>query len=220
MFTDSNSENIKKPLFSRGNKFLIFIVVLLFLIILILIAFIIGVGYTNKNNTSNTITSQIILDRVTSQAILLTKTLYLDQKSTISVDQGSDWSNFLWGQKISAQALMKIDVGCDLNALSSDKIKVDNNNKSIIINLPSATVKNVTASSDIQVKTDSGILKLLLANDPNADYNLAFNQLKKDAEQTVNGEKKQLLQDATKDIQTILQNLLKDTGYQILVVVE
>jgi hypothetical protein len=156
----------------------------------------------------------VILDRITNQAILLTKSVYLDQKTQITVDQGSDWSNFWWGQTINADALIKVNVGIDLQKLSVADISVDNYNKMISISLPDAQVLDALPEGNITVTSQSGVLKYLLANDPNGDYNKALQQLELDATNVVK-QKPDILTSARTDSITILQTLLKDTGYAV-----
>jgi hypothetical protein len=205
-------------IFNRSQKLLITLATFLFTIIIILLAFIIGVFYANKNidKSQTIVTSQVVFDKINSQSFLLTKTAYLQQESQIKIDQGSDWSNFLWGQTIDATALMKVDLGCDLSGLSIDNIKVDTNNKTIIIELPKATISNITNVSDIQIKSNSGILKFIFDNDPNSDFNRSLVQLKADSRLAVEGNS-ELITSAQEDTKKILKALFVETGYQLII---
>lgn len=191
------------------------LILFLIVIIAVLASFLAGAFWSaNRDSASTTVTSQVILDRITNTAILLTKSVYLDQKTQIKIDQGSDWSNFWWGQTIDAQALMKVNVGIDLNELTVGDISVDNINKSIAITLPQAQVLDAVPVGNIAVTSQSGILKYLLANDPNGDYNRAWQQLRTDAITAVQ-QKPEVLTAAREDSVTILKTLLKDTGYAV-----
>lgn len=196
-------------------KFVYWLITFLIIIIALLISFLAGALWnSNQTQATKKVTSQIILDRITNQAFLLTKTVYLEQKAQIKIDQGSDWSNFWWGQIIDTNALMKVNVGVDLNDLSVANIFVDNINNKILINLPAAQILDATPEGDISVTTQNGVLKFLLANDPNDDYNQAFKQLKLDATSAVN-KNPEILASAQTETITILGNLLKDTGYSV-----
>jgi hypothetical protein len=191
------------------------LITVLVAIIVLLVSFLAGAFWSSsRSQSSTTITSQVILDRITNQAILLTKTVYLDQKTQITVDQGSDWSNFWWGQTINADALIKVNVGIDLQKLSVADISVDNYNKKISIALPDAQVLDALPEGNITVTSQSGVLKYLLANDPNGDYNKALQQLELDATNVVK-QKPDIITSARNDSITILQTLLKDTGYAV-----
>jgi hypothetical protein len=195
------------------NKFLLPASLLMGAIILVMLAFLAGSIY-QQNNPTTTVTTQTILNKVNDNAFLLTKTVYLDQTSKIVVDKGSDWENLWWGQTINAQSLMKINVGIDFKKLQSSDVNVDTGAKVITLKLPQAEVLDATLAGDIKVQSTSGILKYLLANDTNSDYNLALKQLSEDATAAVKSDVT-IMKQARSDSIDSLKLLLKDTGYTI-----
>ncbi|MFC1780183.1 DUF4230 domain-containing protein [Patescibacteria group bacterium] len=175
---------------------------------------IVGVKITNSSTEKEVVSSTVILDKIKDQAFLVTRTVVTEQEAVISIDQGSAWSNFWWGHEITADGLMQVDVGVDLANLTTDDITVDDDNKIISINLPKAEVYNSSLEGDIEVTTQSGILKKLLATDDNEDYNLAFDELSLQAEAAVE-EDEELLNEAQVSALSTLQVLLSDTGYTV-----
>ncbi len=199
---------------SKLNKLLILVIMTLLVVIVGLLSFVLGTVYGQNKAAEVKLTSQSIYERINNEAVLQTKSIYLNQKSTIKIDQGSDWSNFWWGQTIDAEALMKITAGVDLKEVKEADITVDSANKKIFIKLPDAKVLETLPQGDIRVTAKNGVLKMLLANDPNSDYNQAVTQLKADAAFAVNA-KPEILVDAKAETGKIITFLLKDSGYTI-----
>ena len=110
---------------------------------------------------------------------------------------------------------MQTDLGVDFSKLSEDDITVDENKKEITINLPNAEIYNISLDGDIEVKTKSGILKLLFDSDDNEDYNLALDELSTQTEDAIEQDDK-LLEDARSSTLATLQVILKDTDYEIV----
>jgi hypothetical protein len=177
---------------------------------------IIGVKISKKSPDTEmeTISATVVLDKIQDQAFLVTRTIITDQEIQIEIDQGSAWSNFWWGHEITAEGVVQIDVGLDLSRLSEEDIEVDNETKTIIIDLPSAEVYDSSLKGDIDVSTKSGILKKLLATDNNEDYNLAMAELTSQAEEAV-AQDEELLEEAQSSALSTLQVILKDTGYTL-----
>lgn len=171
---------------------------------------------SERQMREQTITAQTIVNRIQEQAFLVTKTVYIDQQSEIVIDRGSDWSNFWWGQTITAEGLIRTDVGVDLSKLTSENVKVDHEQKTITIQLPAAEILDSSLSGEIEVVTKSGILKKLLLNDTNADYNLALSQLTTDAMTAVNADET-LFVEARNTTINMLELLLAETGYEVIV---
>lgn len=187
--------------------------------LLLLCGFVLG-GIVSRNHTpaenerKEVITSQIIVDKINEEAFVVSKTIFLDQKATINIDQGSAWSNFWWGQSIEAEALMRVDLGVDYSKLTENDISIDSVNKVISINLPEAEILDTSLSGEIQVISKSGVLKFLLANDPNQDFNLALQELTTQANSVVSQDS-ELFEAARTDSAKILQLALSDLGYKI-----
>lgn len=171
---------------------------------------------SERQTREQTVTSQTIVNRIQEQAFLVTKTVYIDQESEIVIDRGSDWSNFWWGQTITAEGLIRSDVGVDLSKVTAESIVVDHDQKTITISVPAAEILDTSLSGEIEVVTKSGILKKLLLNDTNADYNLALSQLTTDATAAVNADEA-LFVEARNSTTSMLELLLAETGYEVIV---
>jgi len=192
--------------------------VVIVVLITIAASFISGI-FWQKNASDIKVTkvnSTIILDKITNEAFLITKSVYVNQESVIKVDQGSDWSNFWWGQTITTQGLMRVNVGVDLKQIKAEQIAVDQTSKVITITLGKAEVLNVTVDGGIRVKNQAGILKSIFDNDSNKDYNTAFAQLTKDAKGAVEANNS-VMDDARTDSVKLLRLILRDTGYDVKV---
>jgi len=187
-------------------------------ILLAVSALIIGglLGYQAGTPSERTVvTSQTIVERIHDQYFVVTKTAVLDQHSTITVDKGSDWSNFWWGQTIEAQGFVRVDVGVDVSGLSESDVIVDQATKTVTIRLPAATILDASQYGDIEAKTSKGVLKYLLDNDPNEDFNQAKAQLVTDARAAVLADA-ELLGQARADASAILHLILSPLGYSVV----
>jgi hypothetical protein len=163
------------------------------------------------------ISSRIVVEEITKQYFVVTKTVYLDQTSQIVVDQGSSWSNFWWGQTIEARAPMKVDVGVDLKELKEEDITVDNENMVIKIRIPEASILSTSLAGEIEVETSKGVLRKIFNNNTNDDYNQALNTLTNDANNSVK-EDTELFNEARNDSIKLLSIIVKDLGYTIEIV--
>lgn len=191
-----------------------FLALIITIVVVIVGSFLGGVFYERNSQAVTTVNSITIRNRIENEAFIITKTLYINQEATIKVDQGSDWSNFWWGQTITAKSLMKVNVGVDFKKIKESDITINNVSKTITIKLPSAEVLDVSLGGDITVNSQTGILKLIFDNNTNSDYNKALNQLKLDATAAANADT-QMLTDAKADSIKLIQLVLKDTGYTV-----
>ncbi len=162
------------------------------------------------------ISSRQVLEKISDRYFVVTKTVFLDQKTTITVDEGSAWSNFWWGQTIEAQALIRLDIGVDLSGLSEEDIFVNKKDGVITMQIPGPTVLDASLSGDIDVQNSQGVLKKLLDSDTNADYNTALDRLIEDATATVQQDTN-LFEDSKADAVRILELVVDDLGYSIVV---
>jgi len=137
------------------NKFMS---VLVLIFIIGIAGFILGFYLSNTNKTI-TVTAEEILERISDKYFVVTKSLLLDEETQIDIDQGSGWSNLLWGQKITANAKINIDVGVDLTQLTKEDIDINNFTKTISMNLPHATILNSNVIGKFNIKSKDGILK-------------------------------------------------------------
>lgn len=171
-----------------------------------------------ENNQAPTeITSRTIVNKITDTGKITTKSVYSTEKTVIEIDTDTAWNKFWWGQTISAEALVRTDVGVDLKKIEESDITVDNDNKTITIELPDAEIINISLDSEITVVTEKGILEKLFYSDNNKDYNLAMDTLKSQARVAVE-ENAEIFTSAQDDTGKILESIFKDTGYTIKVV--
>lgn len=203
------------------TKLIYLLVTILFLIVLMSVCFITGI-YIQRNKLddgsgdSKEVTSQIIVDKINDEAFVVSRTIFLDQKAEVVIDKGSGWSNFFWGQTINTEALVRVDLGVDYSKIDEESIDIDSNKKTITIKLPAAEVLDTSVSGDIQVETSNGLFKYLFDNDPNQDHNLATEELIDQAIKAID-EDTELLKDARKDSAKVLELVLKDLGYTIVI---
>jgi len=193
-----------------------FLALVVIILVTILGSFIGGI-FWEKNATATRTTkvdSLIILDKIENEAYVITKTVFINQESKITVDQGSDWSNFWWGQTITAQGLMKINVGVDFSKLKSEDIVVDNDNKVITIKMGNAKVLSTSIDGPIKVESVNGLLKQIFDNNTNKDYNTALAQLTQDSTKAVENNT-QVMEDARTDSAKLLRLVVRDTGYDV-----
>lgn len=162
------------------------------------------------------VTSRQVLEKISDRYFVVTKTVFIDQSTTITVDEGSTWSNFWWGQTIEAQALIRLDIGVDLTNLSEGDIVVNREDGVITLRVPAPSVLDASLSGDIDVQNSQGVLKKLLDSDTNADYNVALDTLIEEATKTVE-EDTTLFEDAKGDSVRVLELIVDDLGYNIVV---
>ncbi|MBN2101172.1 DUF4230 domain-containing protein [Candidatus Dojkabacteria bacterium] len=170
---------------------------------------------SEESGEKTEVTRTTVLEKLQDQAFLVTRTVIADQDVEINVDQGSAWSNFWWGHEIVAASKMQVDIGVDLLEVEKDDISVDESKKEIKIDLPNAEIYNTSVASKIEIETKSGVLKKILDNDKEEDFNLALDSLSQAAEDSVSGDVK-LMNDAEDAAVKILQAIFKDTGYKVV----
>lgn len=199
------------------SKILQIFALIVFSMLILIVAFFAGgilLRQQPQTKEEKQITSQTVIEKITSEAFVVTKTVYLNQKATLKIDKGSEWSNFWWGQEINTEALIKLNVGVDFNELSLEDVEIDETTKTIRIKLPAAEILNASAASDIEVNTTNGILRMLFANNPNQDFNLALDELINQSKQAV-GNDEEILLEAREDSIKVLKLVLSEIGYQI-----
>lgn len=179
------------------------------IIILIIIVFVGGLAigyYLFKPHSTIKITSQVVLESLQSRGFLVTQSILAEQKITIENKTGTVWKDLIWGQKITASALMKTSLGVDLTVLNSDSVKVSGNK--ITISLPPVEIQSIELASNINLDNNQGILKKLL--DDNDGYNDALSQLRIQAQQaaTVEDVQTKARQGAEQEIRRLVNFLL------------
>lgn len=166
---------------------------------------------------NKTITSQIILEKITDNLFLVTKTVYLNQETTILIESDSQWSNLLWGQEITASGLIRNDLGIDINQLNQNNVEIDESTQTITIYVPDISILDSSLFGDLKIETKKGLfqnIKDLFQSDKSQDYNLATNELINQAVEVISSDQ-ELLDEARKDSHTFLINILQETGYTI-----
>jgi hypothetical protein len=167
-----------------------------------------------KAGPETKVTAQTILDRIADRYVVVTKTAYVNQQSEIKIDQGSRWSNLLWGQTVKARGIIKIDIGVDLSNLTEEDIAVDNRARQVFIDIPNADIIGGAQYGDIEVESKQGVLKYIFDNDPNEDHNRALEQMIGDAKTAVRGDKA-LFASARQDSIGILRLVVESLGYEL-----
>ncbi|MBN1618722.1 DUF4230 domain-containing protein [Candidatus Dojkabacteria bacterium] len=167
-----------------------------------------------KSTETQEVTESIILEKINDQAFLVTTNVITDEEVTITIDQGSEWSNFWWGHEIVADGTMKVDVGVNLANLDDKDISVDHSRRIITISLPEAEVYEVSLIGKISAETKSGILKQILASDSEQDFNLALAELQKSAEEAVKDDS-EIMEDSRESAKNLLESLFQETGYKV-----
>lgn len=134
----------------------------------------------SKKTADLTVTSQVILDKISEQSFLVTKTLFLDTQANITIKDDSGWKGFFVGQKISAQGVVRIDVGEDFKKIRTEDIVIDRVNKKISVYLSSAEILDSSIFGDIKIENKKGLwtnVKDLFKDDKSFEYNLSANEL-------------------------------------------
>lgn len=195
-------------------------------IIIALLCFLLGVvsggflSYVFRNNSKPqekevTIDRQAVIDRISQQGFLVTQVVIIDEEVTVTVDEGSSWSNFWWGHEVEAQSRMQVDVGIDLTEVSKEDIKIDDQKKQIKIDAPEASIYNISLLDDIEVKTKSGVLKKVFDSDKGEDFNLALDELRKTSRLSVESNE-DVLRGAESSAEETLNGIFFQTGYEII----
>jgi len=206
----------------NGHKLELFLGTVVFTLLLAVCIFVSG-GLLLGSSESPTdpqpvtiVTSEVILEKINTEAFIVTKTLFLDQEKTLTIDQGSGWSNFWWGQTIEAEAIMRVDVGVDYQKVAPEDIVIDNDTRTLTITIPPAEILDSSLYGEIEVQATNGLLRQLFANDPNQDFNLALEELDKDARATVQDDE-ELFSEAEQDSARLIELLLSGLDYEVII---
>jgi hypothetical protein len=211
--TAQKRPNAQQPMSGfRKNLLLIGFVLLAAAALLITVKVIFGGAKEEKV----TVTARTILERISDKYFVVTKSVYVDQKSEITVDTGSKWSNFFWGQTVKADGVIRIDVGVDMSQLTEADIVVDHRAKTVKIDVPPADILNASQYGDIEVESKQGVLKYVLDNNPNEDHNRALQQLIADAKTAVRQDPV-LFTEARQDAAKLLDLIVSGLGYELVI---
>lgn len=167
------------------------------------------------------VSSQLILDRISNQYFLVTKTVFMDSKAEIETPKHDDWKDLFVGSKITVRGLIRVDVGVDAKGLGLKDIMIDPRQKTVTISLPPAAILDASLYGELDIDEDKAILdklKSLFQDTRNEDYNRALNTLLDVATSQVSAEGRifnEARADAIKLVELIVANLLKD--YHVIV---
>jgi hypothetical protein len=184
------------------------------LILLILMGVFLINRFSGNNSQTNEINSQIIIDKITDQYFIVTKTIFIDEETEIIVDEGSGWSNFWWGSTINAEGLIRVDLGVDMNKLTKEDISLDHQNKKITIILPETEILDSSLEGEIEVNSSKGVFRRFFGSDQNEDYNQALSALTEEAENAVRKDE-ELFTEAREDSKKFIEILLDEFGYEV-----
>jgi len=165
--------------------------------------------------------SQVILDRITSQYFLVTKTVFVDSQAEIETPKSNDWKDLFLGKKITVDGLIRVDVGVDIKDLRLEDIVVDSRNKTVTIDLPAAEVLDASLFGQLDVDVDKAVLdklKGVFEDTQNEDYNLALQTLINDAKSQVTADAaifNDARADSAKLVELIVTGMLQD--YQVVI---
>lgn len=167
------------------------------------------------------VNSQVILERITDQYFLVTKTVFVNSKVEIETPKNNDWTDLFTGKKLTVFGLVRVDVGVDMKNMRSENIIVDSQKKIVTISLPHADILNSSLSGQLDLMADKSItekLKSLFRDTQNEDYNLALETLIASANSQVKADESifsSAREDSAKLINLIVSGMLED--YQVVI---
>jgi len=167
------------------------------------------------------VSSQTILDRITDQYFLVTKTVFVDSRAEIETPKNNNWTDLFTGKKITVSGLIRVDVGVEMKNMRQENITVDSRNKTVTISLPHAEILDASLSGELDVNQDKAVVekfKDLFKNTQNEDYNLAMQTVVDNAKSQVLANEyifNQARQDSLKLVELIVSGMLD--GYEVVV---
>ena len=167
------------------------------------------------------VTSQVILERISDQYFLVTKTVFVDSRAEIETPKTNDWRDLFVGKKITVLGLVRVDVGLDMKNMRLENIVVDHQRKTVTISLPHAEILDSSLSGELDLTADNSIvekIKNLLKNTQNEDYNLALQTLINNAKKEVTANESifaEARSDSAKLVELIVSSMLND--YQLII---
>lgn len=164
-----------------------------YIILLALVLAVLGAAFwVGRRSVSpeaqDAVSSRVILEAIQDQAFLVTKTLFLDEEVTITLADPKGWKGFFVGDELNARALVRADVGVDLEKLTEDDIQVDTDAQLIKIRLPDAAILDSSLSGTVEVQSSRGVwtsIRDFFTREDGDDYNRAVQALIAQAEESV-----------------------------------
>jgi len=191
-----------------------------FIVIILLLCGIIGGFFYGRIitkesfNNKTEINSQIILNTLQEQYFVVTKTLFVDENLFITFDTGSKWSNFLWGQELDTDAIVRLDIGVDLQTITSEDISINELTKKINLHIPPASILDSSIHGNLSVKSKDGVLKNIFEDTTSEDYNKAMKFLTEQAEKQIS-QKEEVFKEAEKSSIKLIELILQNFGYEV-----
>ena len=167
------------------------------------------------------VSSQTILDRITDQYFLVTKTVFVDSRAEIETPKNNNWTDLFTGKKITVSGLIRVDVGVEMKNMRQENITVDSRNKTVTISLPHAEILDASLSGELDVNQDKAVVekfKDLFKSTQNEDYNLAMQTVVDNAKSQVLANEyifNQARQDSLKLVELIVSGMLD--SYEVVV---
>ncbi|MFP4515092.1 MAG: DUF4230 domain-containing protein [Parcubacteria group bacterium] len=207
------------------NRIKIILIFAVFALLILVAVFFYG-RYQGKiacklENRPPVVNSQVILERITDQYFLVTKTVFVNSKAEIETPENNTWTDLFTGKRITVHGLIRIDVGVDMQNMSSENIIIDSQNKIVTVILPEAEILDSSLSGELDLEVDKSIvekLKGLLKNTYNEDYNLALKTLIENANSQVKYDEiifETAKEDSAKLIRLIVSSMLSD--YEVII---
>lgn len=167
-----------------------------------------------SESKEETVTSRAILEKISDNYFVVTKTAILYEQAEIVIDKGSAWSNLLWGQTVDTSGTIRVDIGVDLSGLDEDDIVVNHKEETVAIAVPRAEILDASQYGPIEVDSKQGVLKWLTDNDPNEDHNRALEKLIDKARTSVSTDER-LFTEARRDSTGLLELIVESFDYKL-----
>lgn len=167
------------------------------------------------------VSSQTILDKITDQYFLVTKTVFVNSRAEIETPKNDNWTDLFTGKKITVNGLVRIDVGLEMKNMRAENIKVNSRDKVVEISLPQAEILDASLSGELDISLDKAVierLKDIFKNTQNEDYNLAMITLIDSAKKQVIANEdifNQARLDSLRLVELIVSEMLD--GYQVVI---
>lgn len=167
------------------------------------------------------INSQTILERITDQYFLVTKTVFINSQAEIETPKNNNWTDLFTGKKMSISGLVRIDVGLEMGKMKPEDINIDYGRQTVTVSLPQAEILNTSLSGDLNIDEDKAVvekLKDLFKNTQEADYNLAMQTIISNAKSQVIADEtifNEARADSVKLVELIISSMLKD--YKLII---
>lgn len=199
----------------------------IFILAIIVLVLLAGVFFYGRHQGKQAIlpkeqvSTQLILDRITNQYFLVTKTIFIDSEAEIETPKHDSWKDLFVGNKITVEGVIRVDVGVDMKSLGLGDITIDEGRKIVSVKLPSADILDASLYGEIDFDEDKAILdkiKSIFINERNEDYNRAIQILITGAKDKVSSDGNiynEARADSIKLVELIVSGILKD--YRVIV---